>query len=219
MSVSNPPAGAGDYQQQYTVNVASDSQLPSVAGWIVNVGTSPEERYPAIPLNLARSALTSLIFAIQNVELGDYVQITGPPSYLTPDVIRQLAIGTSEQLGGFFWRIAWNGAPEAPYEVVVLDDANYGRVDTDGSSLASNASSGATTLSVATSAGNPLWTTAGGDVPFDINVKGERMTVTNITGSSSPQTFTVTRSVNGVVKSHGTGEAVRLWFPPILALV
>ena len=45
------------------------------------------------------------------------------------------------------------------------------------------------------------------------------MTVTDITGTSSPQTFTVTRSVNGVVKAQASGADVRLWFPPILAMV
>jgi hypothetical protein len=44
------------------------------------------------------------------------------------------------------------------------------------------------------------------------------MTVTDISGSSSPQTFTVTRSVNGVVKSHAIGDPVRLFTPYRVAL-
>jgi hypothetical protein len=36
------------------------------------------------------------------------------------------------------------------------------------------------------------------------------MTVTNISGLSSPQTFTVTRSTNGVVKAQAAGAAVVL---------
>jgi hypothetical protein len=69
-----------------------------------------------------------------------------------------------------------------------------------------------------TAAGNQLWTTTAGDFPFDIIVGGERMTVTNITGSSSPQTFTVTRSVNGVVKSQIAATDVRLFTPCYVAL-
>ena len=53
---------------------------------------------------------------------------------------------------------------------------------------------------------------------FVKNVGGERVTVTNITGASSPQTFTVTRSVNGVVKAHTSGTDVRLWDTPRWAL-
>jgi hypothetical protein len=36
--------------------------------------------------------------------------------------------------------------------------------------------------------------------------------------AGSGQTFTVTRSVNSVVKTHSAGEAVSLWTPPVLAL-
>ncbi|MGN9802072.1 hypothetical protein [Micromonospora sp. L32] len=74
-----------------------------------------------------------------------------------------------------------------------------------------------TSLSVATTAG-PVWTTNAAHVPFDINVGGERMTVTAVSGASSPQTFTVTRAVNGVQKHHGVGADVRLWQPLILGL-
>jgi hypothetical protein len=49
-------------------------------------------------------------------------------------------------------------------------------------------------------------------------IGGERMTVTAVTGSSSPQTLTVTRSVNGVVKSHATGVPVVLADPNYLGL-
>jgi hypothetical protein len=56
-----------------------------------------------------------------------------------------------------------------------------------------------------------LWTTTG--TPFDINLDGERCTVTAVSGASSPQTFTVTRSVNGVSKAHAVGATVALWTP------
>ncbi|HMG62692.1 MAG TPA: hypothetical protein VK599_07070, partial [Streptosporangiaceae bacterium] len=57
------------------------------------------------------------------------------------------------------------------------------------------------------------------DFPFDILTGGEQMTVTGITGSGLSQSFTVIRSVNGVVKSHSATEDVRLFFAPIAALV
>jgi hypothetical protein len=40
----------------------------------------------------------------------------------------------------------------------------------------------------------------------------------NITTGGSAQTFTVTRSVNGVVKTHSAGAEVRLWRPPVVGL-
>jgi hypothetical protein len=64
----------------------------------------------------------------------------------------------------------------------------------------------------------PTWSTDPTDVPWDVTVGGERMTVTSVTGADSPQTWTVTRSVNGVVKSHAAGADVRLADPMIVAL-
>jgi len=74
-------------------------------------------------------------------------------------------------------------------------------------------------VSVATtSAVTPIWTTSGGDFPFDVRIGGEQMTVTTITGSSSPQTFTVARGINGVVPAQAAGADVRLNQPTILSL-
>jgi hypothetical protein len=56
------------------------------------------------------------------------------------------------------------------------------------------------------------------EFPFGATCEGEDVTVTAITGSSSPQTFTVTRSVNGVVKAHSAGADLSLTDPTYLAL-
>jgi hypothetical protein len=56
-----------------------------------------------------------------------------------------------------------------------------------------------------------------GQFPFDILVGGEQMTVTAIDDQTSPQVATVTRSVNGVVKSHAAGTAVALAQPMYLS--
>jgi hypothetical protein len=44
------------------------------------------------------------------------------------------------------------------------------------------------------------------------------MTVTACTGTSSPQSFTVTVRFNGIVKAHAAGAAVARWRPSVLAL-
>jgi len=213
LSISAPPAGVGDYQSAATLNVATDHQLASVASWMLHVGTNDDQRIPSLPLNLARPALASLLYDVQDADIGDRTAVQNPPSWLPPDDISQILTGTTEELGGFFYLAAWNAIPEGPYEVAVCGD----HADTAGSSLAAPASSSAASVSVAVDTG-PLWTTSAGDFPFDIRVGGERMTVTNITGTSSPQSFTVTRSVNGVVKSHLAGEAVALFTTPVAAL-
>ncbi|HEV2376229.1 MAG TPA: hypothetical protein VGS19_29175 [Streptosporangiaceae bacterium] len=220
LSTQGPPNGVGDYQGSYDVNAASDSQLPDAAGWVLHLGTVDESRYPIVPLDLSRTELGALTTAIESVDLGDYVEILNPPGFLVPDPIKAVVWGVKETLGGFVWRIELNTTPESPYEVLIAGSGALTdcRDDTDGSTLATGCSSSATSLSVATATGNPIWTTAAGDLPFDVVVAGERMTVTAVTGSSSPQSFTVTRSVNGVAKSHLAGEAVVLFQPCYFAL-
>jgi hypothetical protein len=118
------------------------------------------------------------------------------------------------------WNLQLNCTPAAPWTIGVVGDPVLGRSDTAGSELASPATSTATSLSVATTSG-PRWITSAAypsEFPFTIRVGGEVMTVTAISGASSPQTFTVTRSVNGVVKSQTAGTDVCLAQPAIVAL-
>jgi hypothetical protein len=225
MSISQPPDGAGDYATSLSVNVQADTQLPDLAGWMVHVGTVDEDRWPAIPLDLSRPAVAALFWALQDIGIGDRVDQVNLPPWASWNDVRQLAAGVTEEIGGYFWRIAWNGIPESAYETMVLDDPVYGRAGTGGSSLSVAVSATATTLQVATVDGAPLWTTDEADFPFGIQVhpagapgKGEQVTVTGISGTSSPQTFTVIRSVNGVVAGHGAGETVSLFWPPVLAI-
>ncbi len=213
MSVLAPPDGVGRVDTSITVNPESDGQLDSLANWKLWTATYAGDRYPVIPVEMARPETP---LSAPGPDIGDMVQVTGTPSWLEPGPINQLQAGTSETLTPFTWGIGVNAIPETPYEVAV---AGVAHADTDGSQLASSYSSSATSLSVEQSAGSTsLWTTSGGDFPFSILVGGEEMTVTNITGSSSPQTFTVTRSVNGVVKAQAAGAAVVLYNVPVAAL-
>lgn len=219
MSVQAPPGGIGEYQGGQSQNLYSDAQLGDAAGWLLHISSVDELRYPSLQLDLARSELASLTGAIRDIEIGDRITVSGTPAWLPPDGVSQLVRGSTEECYGFTHRIKWVCAPESPYRVAVLDDPVYGKLDTDGSSIVGNPSATATSLQVATTNPNsPLWTTNAGDFPFDIEVAGERITVTNITGASSPQTFTVTRSVNGVVKAQSSGADVRLFQPAILSM-
>lgn len=221
MSVQPPPAGVGDYSTNYNLSLSADSLLPDQAGWRLRFGTLDEPRYPQIPINLRYPAFTSnvdLLNAALTIDIGDRLDVINPPSpQYPPDPISQIVQGYSEALGIFEHSIAFNCSPQSPWRVGLADDAVLGHADTDGSTLAqayplgTEASIRVSTTGAAT--GSPLWTTSTGDFPFDIAVGGERMTVTNITGAASPQTFTVTRSVNGVVKGQTFGTDVRLWQP------
>jgi len=54
--------------------------------------------------------------------------------------------------------------------------------------------------------------------PYDLWCDGEVVTVTDIASSTNPQTFTVTRSVNGIVKGHKDYREVTLYPQPRYAL-
>lgn len=207
----------GRYDTQLTVNLASDALLDSRAGWELHALTVDEPRYPQIECDLANGALGSLYWDALSAEMGDRVTVSNPPVWLPPGKIDQLAAYSSETIGRKDLGVQWTGIPSTPWNVAYADDIVFGRADTDGSQLAAAAGPSDATLSVATMSG-PLWTTDPADFPFDVAVGGERITVTSVSGTSSPQAFVVNRAANGVVKSQPAGSDVRLWTPSIISL-
>lgn len=211
--------GPGVYDDQLSANVETDTQLRHQAGWRVHLGTVDEDRWPRLDFNLARNP--ELIDTWTALPYGARMNLLNPLTGLAPDTIDAFIEGHREQFTSKTWIAGLMTAPASPYEVQVVADTtgNRGRVDAANSTLAADATDVATTISVASP--SALWRT--GTVSFDINVAGERMTVTDISGGSSPQTFTVTRSVNGVVKEQlatvgGRSVKVSLWKPAVYAL-
>lgn len=214
LGTAAPPVGVGAYTDSATVNVLFDSDALQMAGWRVGLGTWDEARYPGIKTNFSTLPLT-LRGAVAALNTGQRFQITNPEAWLPPDVIDLLTQGTTETLSKFQWDITITASPFGPYRVGIFDSATQGLLDTAGSQLSGGPyAPTATSLTVATTSG-PIWIQ--GVVNFDIRVAGERMTVTNISGATSPQTFTVTRSVNGIAKTQTAGTAVSLWQPFYLA--
>lgn len=205
--------GVGRYNAQYTLNVASDDQLADLAEFILIVGTPDEARYPTISVELANPTIQSagLEAAILAVNIGDRITIANPKAGVTPDTISQIVQGYTETIEPFSHVITFNCVPETPYHVAQFDSVDDFRFDTDTSTLVSGVSSSATTLSVANV--NQPWTTDPTQMPIPIAIAGERMNVTAVSGTGTPQTFTVTRSVNGVVKALSAGAAVQIYQP------
>lgn len=212
----SPTGPIGRYQTQVEVNVESDERLLWHAQWLVGLGTQDDLRWPRIHLQLSANAGLALRWLGTGV--GSRITIANPPTGVAPDLLDLFVEGWSCEFGDHQWTVTLNCSTARPYHVIALDGTgNTSRLDTAGSELDTGIDDNDTSLSVATTDG-PLWTTASGDRPFDIEVGGECMTVTNVTGGSSPQTFSVTRSVNGVTKAHSAGAAVRLWQPYVLGL-
>jgi hypothetical protein len=144
-------------------------------------------------------------------------------SQYVPGTLDQVLDYYVETLSAVTWSVQTTGSPFAPWRIFQLaatsgDTGEFvGHLDTDNSALNADITATATSIAVKTNSG-PLWTTTADDFPFDINVDGERMRVTNITGSSSPQTFTVARGVDGYSAAHLANDAVSLWQPLVLGL-
>lgn len=209
LNVQDPddnPDGVGAYATQYDVNVHGETLLPQIAGWRLHIGTEEGTRYPAVSVDL--DAAPSLVTDVDAFDIGDVLAINN----LEPDQVTQLSPGYTETIGSH--RRVWtaNCVPALPYNVFVLGTS---RLDTGGSDLATAEDTTSTAWSLDVT-GTALWSTTA--EPYDLVVGGERITVTTNNDSSTPQDVTVTRSVNGVVKSHTAGETVRLAEPRVLAL-
>lgn len=221
LSTQAPPAGVGRYDDEVEVNLADDSELADQACWRVQAGTVDEPRYPVVHAELAAAGFArsqALTDSALNAEHGDLLTVANPPIWVPADRIDQHIIGSTEVLGVRQYSIDYVCEPITPAGNVGIYDGLIARYASGGAStLGGSLTTTAGTGTVATASG-PLWTTSAGDMPFDIVVAGEQIRVTAVSGASSPQTFTWTRSINGVVKTHAAGESVEIYRPARWAL-
>jgi hypothetical protein len=216
---SEDPDGIGTFDPGTITRVAySDDRLPALAQEEVFHGTWDELRYPNVTVQRERSVFTgnALLDAdILDLDVGDALRIVNQPAQLPPDDVEILALGYTEVLENRQHRLSFNSEPYGPYRH--LNDLSGSTLATaraagDSSTLAAGITSSATSFTVATSAG-PVWRTGSTapTFPIPVMIGGEEMSVGVISGSSSPQTFSsVTRSVNGVVKAHSSGDEVQV---------
>jgi hypothetical protein len=212
LSIQAPPAGVGVYDDEVTLSLATDAQCERQAGWRVHVGTHDEARWPIIGFDLAHPTFLAdpaLTRHLLSIDLGDRIDVTDVPGWLPPDAVSQLVQGMTETIAPDGYRVELNCTPARPYRVAVYGEPGD-RWSNDSTTLAGTMTTTSTSRTVNVPAG-ALWTHTDGD--FDILVAGERMTVTAVAGAASPQTLTVVRSVNAVVKTHAAGEQVTLADP------
>lgn len=211
----------GLYDDSADVSLEDDEQAANAASWRVHLGTNDEERWPSLTMDFASSGGRSLIPYWLALGFGARVQVANPPDTYSPYPIDVFMEGWTERWDPISWDVEFNTSPAWPYEVYVVGSSsgNRGRVDSASSTLSTAISSTATSLTVATtgttwidSATYPTY------FPFYIDLRGEQVTVTAISGTTSPQTFTVTRSVNNVVLSHPASTTVSLWKPSVYAM-
>ncbi len=218
LNVAEPtddPDGVGRIPKEFTLVLAEDAQTVQQANWFRHIGTWDEARFPVVRTDLTAmdaDAKTTLIEATASLDIGDRLAITNPPTFLTFDDIEQHAQGFAETIESHRRTIDIDATPAKPYNVGELDSATLGRLDNDACTL--NEALDTTETGVDVVSVNTPW---GSQFNYDIMIGGERMTVTARSGAGLTQTLTVTRSVNGVVKSHSSGAVVRLADPLRLA--
>ncbi|MFF2013999.1 hypothetical protein ACFVWY_33740 [Streptomyces sp. NPDC058195] len=212
-----PPeqGGVGVYEEAVTLSLGHDGQAQPLAAWRAHLGTWDEARYPTVRVRLHRHP--ELIPAVLALRPGDLIRITNPPHFTGPGPLDLIVRQIQHQPLPRSWDLTLSCTPAGPYRIGVVGDPVLGRADTDGSSVAADATASATSLLVATTVGQP-WTTDHAEFPFDVQLGGEVVTVRSIAGASSPQTFTVDRAINGISKPHQAGTDLRLAVPTIVAL-
>jgi hypothetical protein len=216
---SDDPDGVGRYAQDVTLVLAEDTQCIGQATWRVHLGTVDEARYPVINVDMTALELagkTSLRSDCALLDIGDRIRITDPPSWLPPEDIDQVVLGYTETIGNNRWTIALNCVPYRPFNTGAVGTA---RVATGGSQTNEAMDTTETGMDVIST--TYRWidsATYASAFPFDVMVGGERMTVTALTGTGLTQVMTVTRSVNGVVKTHTIGTPIQVVDPPVVAL-
>lgn len=181
--VSVAALGGAVYEERVEAGLDGSEDPQSHAGWRVGLGTVQDLRYPAITIKL--HATPGLINAWLACDIGSRITIRNPPAGLPPDLVDLIVEGYTETLDAVEWTVVLNTAPAQPWQVLVLDDASAHldlAGDVAGQYLVGAISATATTIQVENASvfEDIDLTTAAGDVPFDIVVGGEQMTVTNV---------------------------------------
>ncbi|GGN86412.1 hypothetical protein GCM10010112_67960 [Actinoplanes lobatus] len=219
-SVAEHPDGVGPRPGGNTLDLETDDQLHDVAWWETHVGTWDDVRIPVVRVPLTRlvdAGKPELARAIAAAGPGDRLVITDPPPDLPPDPIDIQIQGWAEVIRPRRREITFNTLPHGPWVVGV---AGVDLADSDGTTLVdplTAVAAGAVEAVDVDVVGTPWPLDA--DVPFPMwilhpsGAKAERVTVTAISGATSPQTMTITRGLDGYTLAHDAGAELIMFQP------
>jgi hypothetical protein len=212
-----------DYGAEATINAAADTQILDIASFRTHLGSFDAYRFGAIPLDARH--LPELVQALLNLAIPARISPGPLPLPFPPGAMDQFVEGFRITLDTATWLYGLNCTPFEPWRMGVYDTS---KADSGSSTLATAVVAGTIgatlTLSVATALAGDLWTTdssqwtAGSHGPLYVVFDGEIAQVTNITGSTSPQSITVTRGYNGVAIKHPAGTPVHVYQAAVAAL-
>jgi len=228
MSIQAPPDGINLVPDGPTFNCYTVEQLVRLTDAALFRRTWPSARYPALVVHMHHPTFAGdadKFLLAQKTEVSDIIRVTDLPLFMAPDELALMATGISEEIHGQEWTIAWALTPYGPFESsesqTVPGDkySSYVAAHTtiDGvvqQQLNTAIDADDTSISVKTLSGPII---VEGSVSWQIKIGGEVMDVTNVSGSSSPQTLTVARgAVGGFASAHAENDYVRI-FPELFA--
>lgn len=199
--------------------------IQNLASWLVHRDTPDSYRVPTLHLAFHRNPELLAAF-VNNTTLSSFTRmdvshLADVYPQLPPQTLQFLIVGYTHTINKFTWDVEANVVPFEPYHIglaaAVSGDLGVDvlRADTAGSTVVAAVGPGATSVQVS-STDIGAWTTDADDVPFTVSVSGVAVTVTAVTGATSPQTFTLDPAT--VTKTLPAGAAVALWNPPVLAI-
>lgn len=209
----------GNVPDAQEVNVLTDEDTESVAGWLALLGTWNEARVPDISVALNRPETlfgSTIAEQILAADVGRWVSLIDMPVHQKPGPLDQIVQGYSEAVDNKTWTIAFNGTPYGPWRVGIIEGLLTPARFVATNTTVDAATSTAVSLTFVTAAGSSRWVTtadvATSPFPLDVLIAGERVTITDITGTTNTQTITVTRSVNGIIKAISGDPQVQLYY-------
>ncbi len=219
LSTQEPPNGIGRRPGSASMNAYTDDQTTRLAEYQVWLRTRDELRTPSLEFELHRRQLEASTVMTERViaaNMGDWVKLTGLPTFLDGNDRNLLVLGYRERMNGQQWTVDFNVTTADGYRAPLLNVAVL--ADNGVTTLNAGITSTATSMVIKTPTTSQPWVDSvsfasdltGG---LAVLVAGELMTITALTapsvvGSDYQQTATVTRSVNGVVKAQSAGAVV-----------
>lgn len=218
-SGTNGTDSAGLYDVSLPRSAYTIPMLEPIAEREVLFGTWDELRQTLVQVELHRAALladSDLSAAVSALDIGTPAALTNLPVYAGgPDDALVRVLGYTEIISNKIRTLIFNGAPYGPLQVGMWGSATYpttSRWAPRYTTLQSLATSGATSLTFRISDDREEWSAT--DVPYDVMIAGERITVTAMGARSGSgpytQPATVTRSVNGIVKAQSALTPITL---------
>lgn len=222
-------AAIGVYPNSVTVNQEDDTGLAATAEWFVHVGTPPADgyRYPTWSFDLTKdpSLIADWLACFPSCRV-DVTNIDATRSQHPSGTVRNVLEGWHERISQHRWVVEANTSSYEPWRVITLAAATGSTSDTVGryepdsdtaSTVNTSASAGATSLSVAFTGTRWVTTadTGGSDnFPLTVEINGRPVTVSDITGTTSPQTFTVSALSHPV----NAGDAITIYQNAVLGM-